>query len=86
MTNGLPAITGKQLIRLFRLDGWVEGGRRTHGVFFSKPGPDGHLRITIIPDKRSPLPAGTLAAILGPKQSDIGRDGLGEMIRRHGLK
>jgi hypothetical protein len=42
--------------------------------------------VTVIPDKRGPLPAGTLAAILGPRQSGLGRDGLLAMIQRHGLK
>ena len=36
-----------------------------HSIAFAKPGPDGHRRVTVIPDKRSPLPDGTLAAILG---------------------
>lgn len=85
MRASLPAITGKQLIRLFRRDGWTEAGRRTHGIAFTKVSPDGAVRVTIIPDKRGPLPSGTLAAVLGPKQSSIGRDGLLEMIRRHGL-
>ena len=43
-------------------------------------------RVTIIPDKRSSLPPGTLAAILGPKQSGLGREGLAEMIERHGSR
>lgn len=86
MPNELPAITGKQLIRLFRQDGWTECGRRTHGISFSRVFPDGRLHITLIPDKRSSLPGGTLAAILGPKQSTIGRDGLLAMIEKYGLK
>jgi hypothetical protein len=86
LADTLPAITGKQLIGLFRLDGWVDCGRRTHGIAFQKPGSDGHMRITIIPNKRSPLPDGTLGNILGLKQSCLGRAWLAEMIKRHGLK
>jgi len=82
----LPAITGKQLIRLFRRDGWIEVRRVRHGIAFAKVGPDGRQRTTIIPDKRSVLPPGTLAAILSPKQSELGRDGLVALIRQHGLR
>ena len=86
MSQALPAVTGKQLIRLFRRDGWTEVRRVRHGIAFAKPSPDGRQRITIIPDKRSVLPTGTLAAILGPKQSGIGRDGLAALIGQHGLR
>lgn len=44
------------------------------------------MRLTIIPDKKSVLPDGTLANILGVKQSAIGREGLLEMVQRHKLK
>jgi hypothetical protein len=73
-----PATTGKQLIRLFRLDGRREVRRANDGIAFSKVGLDARLRITIIPDQRSPLPDGTAAAVLGPGQSFLGRKGLGE--------
>jgi predicted RNA binding protein YcfA (HicA-like mRNA interferase family) len=56
MTGELPAITGKQLIRLFRRDGWEEMRRVRHGIALAKVGPDGRRRITIIPDQRSTLP------------------------------
>jgi hypothetical protein len=82
----IPAISGKQLIRLFRPDDWEQLRRVRHGIAFARTGPDGNRRVTVIPDKRGPLPAGTLAAILGPRQSGLGRDGLLAMIQRHGLK
>lgn len=46
----------------------------------------GRIRVTVVPDKRSSLPPGTLAAILGPKQTDLGRDGLAALIDKYGLK
>jgi predicted RNA binding protein YcfA (HicA-like mRNA interferase family) len=83
--ESLPAITGRQLIRLLKLDGWEEGRRVNHGRSLHKVFPDGIARVTIVPDKRSPLPTGTLGAILGPKQTGIGRDGLAALIREHGI-
>jgi predicted RNA binding protein YcfA (HicA-like mRNA interferase family) len=83
--ESLPAITGRQLIRLLKLDAWEEGRRMNHGRSLHKMFPDGRTRVTIVPDKQSPLPTGTLAAILGPKQTGIGRDGLAALVREHGL-
>lgn len=57
----------------------------THGRSFHKAFPDGVVRVTIVPDKRSPLPIGTLATILGVKQTGIGRDGLAALIQQHGI-
>lgn len=86
MADTLPAVTGRQLIRLFRCDGWEEKSKRTReGIFFFKRFPDGTVRRTVIPPKRRPLTPGLLSAILGPKQSGIGRDGLAAMIERYGL-
>ena len=86
MAMALPAITGRQLIRLFRLDGWRDTGRTRHGVGLAKADATGRMRVTTIPDKRRPLAPGTLAAILGPKQSNLGRAGLAALIAKHGLK
>ena len=83
MADALPAITGRQLIRLLILDGWEEGRRTNHGRSLHKTFPDGRTRVTLVPDKRTPLPIGTLATILGPKQSCIGRDGLAALIANH---
>jgi hypothetical protein len=73
------------LIRLLRRDGWTDVRRTNHGIAFTKT-IEGRKRLTLVPDKRSVLPAGTLAAILGPKQSGMGRAGLARLIERHGLK
>jgi predicted RNA binding protein YcfA (HicA-like mRNA interferase family) len=81
----LPAITGRQLIRLLKLDGWEEGRRANHGRSLHKTFDDGRTRVTLVPDKRTPLPTGTLAAILGAKQTGLGRDGLATLIEKYGL-
>lgn len=87
MPDALPAITGVQLVRLLRRDGWQEKPERTReGIFFYKRHPDGKVRTTVIPMKRRPLTPGTLSTILGTKQSGIGRAGLLALIERHGLK
>jgi predicted RNA binding protein YcfA (HicA-like mRNA interferase family) len=83
MARELPAITGQQLIRLFRRDGWEIRRQRSSHVVLAKLG-DGRRRVAVIPDKRSPLPAGTLSGILGPRQSGIGREGLEELLDRYG--
>lgn len=86
MPNPPPAITGKQLIKLLARDGWVAGRRTRHGISLSKVKADGRKSVTIVPDKASPLPGGTLADILGPQQTCIGRDGLAELIATYGIK
>jgi len=77
----IPAVTGKQLIRLLQKDGWVEKGRSTHGIALQKPG---HYP-TVVPDKKKPIPDGTLGAILGPRQTGIGKKGLAALIEKYGL-
>ncbi len=85
MPEPLPAVSGRQRIRLLRRAGWYETGRRTHGTGLAHADPDGRVRVTIVPDKNRPLAPGTLAAILGPKQTNRGREGLAALIRRYGL-
>ncbi len=71
---------------LLERDGWERRGRRTHGVFFSRHFPGERIpRTTVIPDKSDDLPAGTLGAILGVKQTGIGRGGLQDLIEKYGL-
>ncbi|MBM3933944.1 MAG: addiction module toxin, HicA family [SAR202 cluster bacterium] len=80
-------VTGKQMIRILEKDGWTRGGQRTHGIFFHKRYPGESLpRTVIVPDKNSVLPTGTLGAILGVKQTKLGKDGLEEVIEKYGLK
>jgi predicted RNA binding protein YcfA (HicA-like mRNA interferase family) len=82
MSGGIPAITGHELIRLLKRDGWEEDGRRTHGVAMKKLDDDGILRITTIPTHAGSLPIKTLASILGSKQTNIGMDGFKRLIRK----
>lgn len=70
----MRAITCAQLIRLLELDGWAVKRRAAHGLLLSKRfASDTIPRTTTVPDKGSRvLPAGTLAAILGVKQTGLG--------------
>jgi predicted RNA binding protein YcfA (HicA-like mRNA interferase family) len=80
----LPRIRGKQLIKLACEDGWVIKRRATHGVALTKKFPD-RTWVTVIPDTRAELDEGTLAAIIGPKQMGIGKQGLLTLIEKYGL-
>ena len=80
----LPRIRGKQLLKLALKDGWIVKRRATHGVALSKKYGDRN-RVTVIPDSRAELDEGTLAAIIGPKQMGIGKQGLLELIDKYGL-
>ena len=79
----LPRIRGKQLVKLAVKDGWVIKRRATHGVALAKKFGDRN-RVTVIPDSRAELDEGTLAAIIGPKQMGIGKQGLWELIDKYG--
>ena len=74
-------ITGRELMALLEKDGWVRGGMRTHGVFYSKLFPEeARPRSTVVPDISTPLRPSTLGAILSVKQTGIGRTGLQALI------
>jgi predicted RNA binding protein YcfA (HicA-like mRNA interferase family) len=75
MGQSLPSISGDELIRILEKDGWIAGRRTTHGIMMTKKFPD-RIRVTIVPTKDKAMPEGTLAAILGSKQTCIGREGL----------
>lgn len=85
MAGSLPAITGRQLMRLLLLDGWVFVRQAPHGRFYAKTLPDGRRIHATVPDKSRPLKPGTLSAILGPLQTRLGRPGLAALIAQHGL-
>ncbi len=83
----LPAITGFQLIRLLELDGWQRGRGGRHGqALYKFVEREGRTLVTVVPRTRASLPKGTLAGILSVKQTRLGRDGLGALIRKHGLR
>jgi predicted RNA binding protein YcfA (HicA-like mRNA interferase family) len=81
MSGGLPAITGPDLIRLLKKDGWKEDGRGPHGIVMKKEFSNGLIRITCIPTRNESLPIGTLKAILGSKQTNLGNDGLKRLLK-----
>jgi len=83
--RALPAVTGNQLIKLLLKDGWEKAGQNEHVVSLRKKYPD-RTRVTVIQPTNDSLPPGTLAAILGPKQTAIGRAGLENLIDSFGLK
>ncbi|MCD5383927.1 type II toxin-antitoxin system HicA family toxin [candidate division WOR-3 bacterium] len=80
----LPAITGKELIKLLKKDGWIIHRRVTHGVSLKKDIGSRTL-VTVVPDTKIPLPKGTLNAILGRKQTRIGKRGLLRILNKCGL-
>ena len=77
-------LSGKKLINLLRKDGWTIGRRARHGITLTKSFGD-HTKVTFVPDTRVSLPIGTLMAILGAKQTGIGRKGLNKLISRYGI-
>ena len=85
MPQSLPAITGKQLVRLLEMDGFIIKRRATHGLSMAKQLGDRTI-VTVVPDTTESLPEGTLGNILGPKQTGIGKRGLRSLIQKHGLR
>lgn len=82
--SNIPAITGPQLAMLLIQDGWQAGRLGRHGQLYSKR-VAGILLTTTVPTKRAPIPQGTLGAILGPKQTRLGKQGLRDLIDKHGM-
>jgi len=79
----IPPISGPDLGKLLVKDGWTPGRVALHGRVFTKT-VNGAFRQTVLSLKKAPLPSGTLANILGPKQTRIGKDGLRELLKRYG--
>jgi predicted RNA binding protein YcfA (HicA-like mRNA interferase family) len=69
---------------LLSKDGWVIGKQVTHGLSMKKDIGNKTL-VTIIPTSNASLPRGTLGAILGDKQTKLGKDGLLDLLNRYGL-
>jgi len=80
----LPAISGKKLIKLLKKDDWIIHAQTRHGVALRKSFSD-RTRVTIIPDTSASLDDGTLSAILGSKQTGIGKRGLLGLVNKWGL-
>ncbi len=79
-----PPVTGKQVIKLLIADGWEVVRQAKHGLSLRKAFPNA-TRIAVVPNKKAVLPAGTLGAILGPKQTALGKRGLRRLVDQHGL-
>ncbi|MCK4645392.1 MAG: type II toxin-antitoxin system HicA family toxin [Candidatus Aminicenantes bacterium] len=79
----IPALTGLELIRLLKKDGWIEHRQATHGIALVKRFKEG-TKITIVPKTKANLPVGTLMAILGEKQTGLGKKGLLGMLNIYG--
>ncbi|MDP2984678.1 MAG: hypothetical protein Q8O92_15265 [Candidatus Latescibacter sp.] len=89
MSGGLPAITGKQLVRILKKDGWKKKSLSKHGESYVKYDKTiNKLRVTTVQfNKRNePIPNITLHLILGPDQTNIGRNGLLKLIEEYGIK
>jgi len=84
MYTSIPAITGKQLIKLLQKDRWVVGRRTNHGISLTKP-TGKRIKVTVVPDTRASLPIGTLQKILGVKQTGIGKKGLLDLLNKYGV-
>lgn len=82
--NTLPAITGNQLIKLLEKDGWENAGyaKGGHTIKFRKH-IDGRTLVTMIQPINRPLKDGTLSAILGSKQTKIGKEGLRKLLENN---
>ena len=80
--TSLPAITGRQLIRLLKKDGWIVGRKANHGRTLYKD--FGYKKIvTFVPEKNSILPDITLSQILGVKQTGLGKKGLLQLLNKY---
>jgi len=84
LTPKLPAITGNQLIKLLKRDDWFEVRRTNHGASLAKQFRTRN-RVTVVPTKNESLPIGTLSAILGPKQTGLGKTGLQKLLEKFGI-
>lgn len=82
--TSIPAITGKQLIRLLKRDRWIVRRKAKHGISLTKNIGDRTL-VTVIPDTRASLDKGTLMAILSIKQTRLGKKGLLRLINKYGI-
>jgi len=82
--TSLPAITGRQLIRLLHKDGWIISRKVNHERTLYKDCGD-RKTVTFIPEKSSNLPDVTLSQILGVKQTGLGKKVLLDLFNKYGL-
>lgn len=84
MSAKASTLSGKRLISLLKKDGWVEGRKAKHGLSMTKRFGD-HTKVTVVPNTRASLDDGTLGAILGVKQTCLGKKRLRALIDKYGL-
>ena len=72
-------VTGQQLIKLLLAAGWMQRRRGRHGLIL-RSGEPVQERYTTVPDTRKTLRQGTLSAILGPQQTNLGMAWLKEQL------
>lgn len=77
----VPALTGNQLIKLLESDGWKVQRNANHGLILTKDG-----RVAVVKNTNESLPKGTLNAIIGPKQTALGREGLLALVKKTARK
>ena len=82
--TSIPAVTGKQLIRLLKKGGWVVRRKAWHGISLTKSTGDRTL-VIVVPDTRASLDRGTLMAILSSKQTRLGKKGLLKLLNKYGI-
>ena len=78
----IPALTGLELIKLLRKEGWIEHRQATHGLALIKR-IGNRTRVTVVPKTKGNLPTGTLMAILGQKQTGLGKKGLLRLLNKY---
>lgn len=78
----IPALTGLELMKLLKKDGWIEHRQATHGIALIKRVKN-RIRVTIVPKSSATLPIGTLMAILGEKQTGLGKKGLLKLLNKY---
>jgi predicted RNA binding protein YcfA (HicA-like mRNA interferase family) len=81
MSGGIPAINGPKLAKLLEGDGWQRHGGNPHGWTYKKTLANGETLVTTVPNETSPMAKGTLNAILGPRQTRLGRSGFLKLLR-----
>jgi hypothetical protein len=64
-------------------DGWEISKQATHGLSMIKNA-GGKTLVTIIPTSKASLLDGTLGAILGSKQTGLGKKGLLDLLNKYG--
>jgi len=81
MSERLPQIKGNELIKLLEKDGWEiarKGGKHFSLVKKFKD----RTRVTTIKNTSNDIPRGTLNAILGKDQTNLGREGFLKLLHK----